>query len=191
MNGLLEAAKEFQDFFAERGWRFCFVGGLAVLRWGRPRSTQDVDVELLTGFGGEDAYIGPLLERFSSRIEDAAAFALENRTLLLEATNGVPVDVVLGAVPFEERAVARATLHEFLPGVSLLTCSAEDLVVFKAFAGRPIDWFDIEGVLARCGPNLDWDYVLAQLRPLCEAKEEPATIARLEEMRKKLLGQAD
>ncbi len=189
MNGLLEAAQEFQDFFTQRGWRFCFVGGLAVLRWGRPRATQDIDIELLTGFGGEGPYVQALLGRFRSRLPDAAAFARESRTLLLEASNGVPADVAFGAVPFEEKAVERASFFEFLPGVSLRTCSAEDIVVFKAFAARPIDWFDIEGILAKMGDQLDWDYILEELRPLCEAKEEPGNVARLEDLRRNIPGQ--
>jgi hypothetical protein len=43
-NPLLHAAAEIQRFFGEREWRFCFIGGLALLRWGQPRFTRDVDV---------------------------------------------------------------------------------------------------------------------------------------------------
>jgi hypothetical protein len=37
-------------------------------------------------------------------------------------------------MPFEESAVARATPYEFAPGIFLVTASAEDLIVMKAFA---------------------------------------------------------
>ena len=53
----------------------------------------------------------------------------------------------------------------FLPGVSLLTCSAEDLIVLKAFADRDQDWLDIEGILFRQKGLLDWDYILTELTP--------------------------
>lgn len=43
MNPLFAAALELQRFFAARQWRFCFIGGLAVQRWGEPRLTLDVD----------------------------------------------------------------------------------------------------------------------------------------------------
>lgn len=53
MNGLFDAATEIQDFCRDRQWRFCLIGGMAVQRWGEPRQTRDVDLTLLTGFGGE------------------------------------------------------------------------------------------------------------------------------------------
>jgi hypothetical protein len=34
MNGLFIAGKEIEDFMHQEQWSFCFIGGLAVLRWG-------------------------------------------------------------------------------------------------------------------------------------------------------------
>ena len=51
---------------------------MAVQRWGEPRLTQDVDVTLLTGFGGEDAYIDFLLALYPGRRNDSRIFALKN-----------------------------------------------------------------------------------------------------------------
>ena len=82
MNGLFSAAKEMQEFLQSNGWRFCFIGGLAVIRWGEPRMTQDIDLSLLTGFGSEEAYIAALLSRFPARIPDAESFSLRHRVLL-------------------------------------------------------------------------------------------------------------
>lgn len=184
MNPLFAAAREVQDFMQDRGWRFCFIGGLALLRWGAPRTTQDVDVSVFTGFGNEASYIRELLARFTPRTEDAAEFARDNRVVLANASNGVPVDLALGAVPFEEQAVRRATPFEFAPGISLVTCSAEDLIVLKAFAARDQDWADVEGIAARQRGRLDWNYIELQLRPLCEAKEAPEILVRLADVRR-------
>lgn len=57
---------------------------------------------------------------------------------------------------------------EFGPGVKIRTCSAEDLVVLKLFASRPLDIRDAEGVIERNAARLDWAYVEDQLRPLAE-----------------------
>ncbi|MEK7424251.1 MAG: hypothetical protein AAB131_10475, partial [Actinomycetota bacterium] len=54
--------------------------------------------------------------------------------MLVVAKNGVRADIALGAMPFEERAVDRASAFAIGGGQSLTTCSAEDLVVHKAFA---------------------------------------------------------
>ena len=99
--------------------------------------------------GGEDPFIIALLERFEGRVDDPVGFARANRVLLLRSTAGVGIDVALGGLPFEESVVSRATRFAFPGDVPLLTCSAEDLIVLKAFAARGQDWVDIEGVIVR------------------------------------------
>lgn len=179
MNALYAAAKQISDFMAERNWQFAIIGGMAVQRWGEPRQTLDVDLTLLTGFGNEEEYIAVLLDSFASRLPDAADFAAQNRVLLLAAENGAPIDVSLGGLPFEERLVQRASLFAFSPECELLTCSAEDLIVLKAFAGRPRDWLDVESIVNR-QDSIDWKTVLEEIQPLAEAKDAPETVARLE-----------
>ena len=88
--------------------------------------------------------------------------------------------MVLGAIPYEERLVARATPFEFFSGLSLRTCSAEDLVTLKAFADRPRDWDDIEGIVSR-QVRLDWDRIESELLPLAEGKDSPEILDRLAE----------
>lgn len=180
MNALYEAAREISEFLESRRWRFCIIGGLAVIRWGEVRATLDVDLTLLTGFGEEESFAKPLLERFAARIDDALAFALQRRVLLLRASNQKDIDVSFGAFPFEEEMVRRATPFEFAPGFSLLTCSAEDLFVLKLFAGRGKDWTDAESVAIR--QTLDQRYILKQLRPLSELKEDPEMLRRAERL---------
>jgi len=184
MNRHYEAALEFQRFFQERGWRFCVIGGVAIMRWGELRTTQDVDLSLLTGFGEEEKFIDALLARFASRRENAAEFALRHRVLTLRASNGLDVDIALAALPYEEEMIGRATPFDYESDVSLVTCSAEDLVVLKAFAARPQDWRDVEGILIRQGERLDWGYIRTHLPPLCELKEAPEIMDRLNELRR-------
>jgi hypothetical protein len=76
----------------------------------------------------------------------------------------------------------------FAPNLVLQTCSAEDLVVLKAFADRPKDWAALRGVLLRQAGVLDWAYIEEKLAPLCEMKEEPELLERLMEMRTELEG---
>ena len=180
MNEVIRAAAELQSVCEGEGWRFCFIGGLAVQRWGEPRETVDVDLTLLTGFGGEDRFVSALVARFEQRIPNAAAFARTNRVLLLRARSGVGLDIALGGLPFEEAVVARSSPFTFPPAVALRTCSAEDLIVLKAFADRPKDWVDVDGIIIRQTGRIDWTYVRGQLAPLAELKEEPEILDRLE-----------
>src|SRR5215475_817032 len=111
MNGLFAVARELQEFCDRRSWRSCFIGGIAVQRWGEPRVTRDIDLNLLSGFGSEDVFIGALLAAYSPRISDAAVFARRNRVLLLQTPEGIGIDVSLAALPFEESVVARASVY--------------------------------------------------------------------------------
>jgi predicted nucleotidyltransferase len=65
----------------------------------------------------------------------------------------------------------------------LRTCSAEDLIVLKAFAGRGQDWADIERVIVRQSGKLDWNYIYEQLRPLAQLKDAPEIVDQLEARR--------
>jgi hypothetical protein len=186
VTALIQAAADLQAVCEAERWRYCFIGGLAVLRWGEPRETIDVDLTLLTGFTGEAHYVDRLLQDFAPRRPDAAAFARTSRVLLLRAGSGVGLDIALGGLPFEESAVSRASLFRFPPDVWLRTCSAEDLIVFKAFADRPKDWVDVEGVIIRQGDRLDWRYIVAELTPLAALKEAPEIVTRLERLKERL-----
>lgn len=57
MNPIFVAAAEMQQLWRAQSWRACFIGGLAVLRWGEPRLTRDGDLTIVTGLGGEGEVI--------------------------------------------------------------------------------------------------------------------------------------
>lgn len=103
--------------------------------------------------------------------------------LLVQVSSGVGIHIALGGMPFEESAVNHSTAYEFAPGIQLVTASAEDLVVMKAFASRPKDWVDLEGILIRQHGRLDRAYIETQLGPLVDLKEEPEILTRLAHMR--------
>jgi hypothetical protein len=184
VNDVLRSAAELQAFCLEQEWRFCFIGGLALLRWGEPRETVDADLTVLTGFGNEGPFIDRLLARFPGRIPDAREFAVQNRVLLLRSADGVGLDISLGGLPYEERVVHRSSLFAYSDQVALQTCSAEDLIVLKAFAGRGQDWVDVERVIVRQTGRLDWDSIHRELQPLAELKDAPEILDQLEQRRR-------
>ena len=183
MNGLFEVAAELQAFCDKRGWRSCFIGGIAVQRWGEPRVTRDVDIVLMAGFGKEDAFVDALLARYTGRIENAREFAIRHRVALLKTPEEVGIDVSLGALPFEEQVVERATVFSLGPELQIRTCSAEDLIILKLFASRPQDIRDAESVVLRNKEELDWQYIEDQVAMLAEAKPEASMIERLNRLR--------
>ena len=56
MNAVIRAAADLQALCEAQQWRYCFIGGVAVQRWGEPRETVDVDLTLVTGCSGEDEF---------------------------------------------------------------------------------------------------------------------------------------
>ncbi len=183
MNEVFQAASELQSVCEAQSWRFCFIGGLAQIRWGEPRETVDADLTLLTGYGDEEPFIRTLTDHFEGRIPDAESFALERRVLLLRSRSGVGLDVSLGGLPYEELVVERSSVFVYPPQISLRTCSAEDLLVLKAFAGRSQDWVDVERLIVRQTGELDWDYIHEHLAPLAELKGEPEILDEVKRRR--------
>ena len=180
MHQVFVAALELQAAIKETGRPFCFIGGVVLQRWGNPRMTQDADATVMSAFVHDEKLIRIFFSRFASRRTDGPAFAQQNRVMLLRASNGVGLDVSLGALDFELRATERAVDWSFAKGHTLRICSADDLIVFKAFASRDQDWADIKGILMRQGKKLRLNQIFEELRPLVALKEDETIVPRLE-----------
>ena len=141
-----------------------------------------MDLTLLTGFGSEPAFLDTLLSSYAGRRPDSREFALRHRVLLLRNAAGVDLDIALGALPLEERSVARSSLWAWRQEQSLCACSAEDLIIHKVFAGRDRDWADVESILIRQHGRLQWRLIQEELLPLLELKEDAESLPRLDRM---------
>lgn len=177
---LWQTALELQERLNAAGHSFCFIGGLVVQRWGQPRVTGDVDATVLCTFGDEKKLAQEMLQLYQSRIEDPVPFAIQARILLLQDSRKNKIDLSIGGLDFEQRIVDRSSLWGVQGGGQIRTCSAEDLVILKAFASREQDWIDVKNVLIRHAAKLDRDLIREELRPLVDLKEEPEILERLE-----------
>ncbi len=186
MIAVFQAAADLEAFCVKQGWQHCFIGGLAAQRWGEVRFTRDADATIYTGFGTEKEFIQPLLNEFDARISDAGQFAIEKRILLLMSKDSVGIDVALGGLPFEKTLVERATRFTYPPDCILTTCSAEDLVITKAFSGRDRDWLDLEQILIRQQGSLDWKLIEGELTELLKLNECGDHWERLKHLRQKV-----
>jgi hypothetical protein len=181
MSELLAAAMEVCEWLDQQGFRSCVIGGLAAQRWGEPRLTGDVDVTVVAEIGTEEPIVDACLARFAARGDDPREFALRYRVVRIRASNGVDIDVALGASSFEIASIARATPYEFEPGCVLRTCSADDLIVHKAVAGRNQDLLDIKGIVNRQLGKLNLVYIRRWLATFAEITENPDLARPFEE----------
>ena len=69
MNPISIAALEVERVCRAARFSFCFIGGIAVQRWGKPRMTADVDLTVVTGFGGEEPYVDALLAELTPLLQ--------------------------------------------------------------------------------------------------------------------------
>ena len=182
---LATAARQVLSALDDAGIRACVIGALAVHRWGEPRATSDADFSALAPYGIERPVLDALLNRFEARRPDAEAFALTTRVLLLRTPEGVEVDVALAAFPFEIEALDMASSWAILPGISLRTCPAEHLVVYKLVAARSHDLGDVEGIVRRQGRRLDVDRIRYWGREFAELKEDPDLLRPFEDALRK------
>lgn len=182
MHPTLIAALELQSVLIGTGRPYCFIGGVALQRWGEPRFTKDADATVVTVFEFDEELIQILYSRFTSRIKDGPEFSRRSRVVLVRASNGVGLDVALGAFDFEVRCAQRAFEWNLEKGQKLRICTAEDLIVHKAFAGRDQDWADIRGVLLRQAITLNVSQIFQELGPLLVLKEDDSAMAKLKQL---------
>ncbi|MEM6602363.1 MAG: hypothetical protein AAF649_13370, partial [Verrucomicrobiota bacterium] len=179
-HSVIQAAAELDATLTRMGYPYCLIGGIAVQRWGEPRMTQDADATVLTDIVHDEPVVDQLLEHFQPRDNDARDFALARRVLLLYASNQVPIDISLGATKFEKNCIERSSAWHYSETVTLNTCSAEDLVTHKVFAGREQDWLDVCTILIRKNHALNLKLIRKELSPLLELKEDSEALPRLE-----------
>lgn len=65
---LWDSAAELHGFLESCKFEFCFIGGIAIQRWGESRVTDDMDVTVITGFGMESPVIQLVLQSYQARI---------------------------------------------------------------------------------------------------------------------------
>ncbi|MDW8319219.1 MAG: nucleotidyl transferase AbiEii/AbiGii toxin family protein [Anaerolineae bacterium] len=181
MNQQEAAAWELHQFLRSLGLPYAVIGGMAVQWWGEPRATRDVDLTVIAPPDQPTSvFIQQVLDRFPARIENALEFARRSRVILIAASNGCPVDISLGLPGYEEEVMRRAVEFELEPGKAIRVCSAEDLIIHKALAGRPQDVRDIEGIVYRQRDNLDTAVIRRWLRAFAELLDNSEIVERFE-----------
>lgn len=175
-----EAAWELHRFLRGLGAQYAIIGGIAVQFWGEPRATRDVDITAAAPEDDQATFIDRVQPMFPSRVSDLPAFARRTRVLPVQASNGVAVDISLAAPGYESRMLERAVELPLAPRRRVRFCTAEDLVIHKAVAGRGIDVQDIRGIITRQRDRLDARYIRRWLREFSAVLESPELLERFE-----------
>lgn len=133
-------------------------GGIAVIAWGRPRFTQDVDLKVLLTREEAVRLIECMTPEFQPDDENPEAKLRQRGFVFFRDPSQIRIDLVLAETGFDLEAMGRALPVEMLPGISLKICSPEDLLVYKMISNRPRDNDDVPGIIRR-QKNLDDLYI--------------------------------
>jgi hypothetical protein len=131
-------------------------GAQAVVAYGSPRLTADVDVTAMLPLERVDEALASFARvGLEPRIPLDAAFVRRTRVVpLVHRASRLGVDLVLAGRGLEERFLAGAREMD-LAGVRVRVIGPEDLIVSKVLAGRGKDHDDVVGVLRAQGAALD------------------------------------
>lgn len=155
-----------------RSLPYMIIGGQAVLLYGEPRLTRDIDVTL----GVDTSRLGDLLEAvreacFRPLPEDVPRFVRNTMVLpVVDEESGIRVDFIFSFTPYEQEAIDRAQTVD-MEGQSVRFASVEDVIVHKIFAGRPRDLEDVRSIIIR-NPEIDGCYVTDWLEQFDASRDE-------------------
>jgi predicted nucleotidyltransferase len=152
---------------------YMVVGGQAVLLYGEPRLTRDIDITLgvdVNRLGEVLAVVQELnLKPLPEKIE---SFVRETMVLpALDEDTGIRLDFIFSYTPYETGAINRAKKVTIM-GQEVNIAAPEDLIIHKIFAGRPRDLEDVRTVLLK-NPDIDIQYIREWLKEFdASSKEE-------------------
>lgn len=151
---------------------YMIIGGQAVLLYGEPRLTRDIDITLGINIDRLDALLAIVQELSLKALPpDAAAFVRQTMVLpTLDTATGIRVDFIFSFTPYESQAIQRANKVRILDRY-VSFAAVEDLIIHKIFAGRPRDIEDVQSVMSK-HPTLDIPYVEKWLADFDNASEE-------------------
>lgn len=154
---------------------YMIIGGQAVLIYGRPRLTRDIDITLgidTDKFGAIEGICNRLgLEILPENPED---FAKETKVLPAQEPNSkIRVDFIFSFTQYEAQALEKVK-EVPMDGYPVKFASCEDVIIHKMVAGRAVDEEDIKNMLIKNKDSLDIEYInrwLSEFAKTAEHKE--------------------
>ena len=138
---------------------YMVIGGQAVLLYGEPRLTRDIDITLGVGVDGLGKVKNIIqIIGLKSLVQKEKEFVEQNMVLpTIDKKSGIRVDFIFSFSPYERQAIQRA--KDIKLGKSLVRFSSlEDVVIHKVIAGRARDLEDVKSILVK-NPKYDRVYI--------------------------------
>ncbi|MBN1533452.1 MAG: nucleotidyltransferase [Spirochaetes bacterium] len=145
------------------GIPYMIIGGQAVLLYGEPRLTKDIDITLGVEPGSLDSVLNVVKKsKLQVLVDDCAAFVAKTMVLpAVDNSSGIRVDLIFSTTGYERQAIARAK-RIMVDKKPVMFASVEDLIIHKVIAKRPRDLEDVKSIM-RKNNGYDRDYVIRWL----------------------------
>lgn len=167
----------------KHGLPYMIIGGQAVLLYGEPRLTRDIDITLGVNTDQLDKLLTVTKELSLKPLpEDTKSFV--SRTMVLPAIDedsGIRVDFIFSFTPYETEAISRVRKVNILKN-EVCFASPEDVIIHKVFAGRPRDLEDVRIIVLK-NPEIDVSYIRNWLKEFDAASDEKKFLKTFDEIR--------
>jgi hypothetical protein len=109
------------------------------------------------------------------------AVVLGSRVLQVHASNGILVDLLFAAWPFEHQAINHAVERQ-VSGKAVRVATLDDLLLLKLISDRPKDLADAAALLRRHRDTANLAWLDQELLALAESIAEPEKVERFRRM---------
>ena len=164
---------------------YMIIGGQAVLLYGTPRLTRDIDITL-----GIDTDKFLLIERICRKLElkilpeDPEDFARETKVLPAEEPKlRIRVDFIFSFTEYEAQAIKK-TKEVMMNDYPVKFASCEDVIIHKIIAARAVDVEDVMNILIKNKDRIDLEYIKKWLSEFNKISEYEGALERFNSLLK-------
>ena len=162
---------------------YMIIGGQAVLVYGIPRLTEDIDITL--GIDIETLYkvlTACKRLRLERAIQADNEFVKKTNVLICrDPATGIRIDFIFSFLDYERKAIKRAK-SVIIKGYKVKFASREDLIIHKMFAGRASALEDVKNLTAKNKNRLGIKYIKKRLAEFSTIEEFKDILRKFEEL---------
>ena len=162
---------------------YMIIGGQAVLLYGTPRLTRDIDITL-----GVDTDKFLLIEGICRKLglkilpENPEDFASQTKVLPAEDLKSrIRVDFIFSFTEYEAQAIKR-TKKVLMNGYLVKFASCEDVIIHKMIAARAVDEEDVKNILIKNKNLIDFKYIKRWLSEFSKLSEHKDILVRFNDL---------
>ncbi|OHB63929.1 MAG: hypothetical protein A2168_01015 [Planctomycetes bacterium RBG_13_50_24] len=168
---LEDVYKKVVTFLNSGKYNYLIIGGIAAGTLGEPRTTADVDVDIIINKENIPDFLDKAKKAGFKVIKKKCLASVEQTGVFQIHLEEFHVDFIIASTDLETMAFERAKTIK-LYGTKALFPSPEDLILMKIIPGREKDLLDAKGIIIRHKGKLDTQYLKTWAMKLCDEAQD-------------------